>query len=839
MAEDVPEGFTSAFSQLKKMHDELHTNMTLQTTIIQGLIVKAHQHELAIARQTLQVPRSNCSKTPNPGIDEAPDECGDVAHERKDNDANLFEEIPILSCEKESWNGLTDAGIVLQPKDEAIRKSISFGRRLTRSSSCASRLGFMEDEIVKLHQEPASDTLATAGHSSTTQTTARPSSVSIFDLADRSVDISRSGRVLDQNRHSRHSTSTQLRMSLSSKHEGQRRLPASARWEALMQKVILHWLSGRKMTILHLRPIWAKEITLNWSLLAGKVDSAANRTDSGVTSEVTAGSQVSGRSKIQRFVIHPDSMISKLILIFGSIALVYDLVTVPYMLAFDIDSRGALMVVNSSVTVFWTLDMLASSLTGYYAKNLIEMRPSMCFINYLKTWGVLDAAINLSDWISLTLYVVHSGSGEANHVLSGSRLLKYYRFLRVLRMFRLFKLMKAMSSYLDGMATEMMMVFTKLITTFLIIFVLNHYIACFWAALAKSNSTDEKTWLGQLQMDNSSNEYQYVVAIHWAMTQFTPATNNVNPMNLRERVFAFFVVFFALVMFSSFLSGIARAVDDIKKMQIERYEEEAKIRRFIFERRVSLHCARRIWNFYRTYYKSAPVTMCFNDVAFLAKMPKTIRMALHQDCSLPILGMHPLFHHISALDAPALLQVCDKGLTETAYQTQQEVFHVDDRADFVYFLHSGALSYEYEQCVYPDPYSAPQVFSEAALWAQWFHSGTGTTTVKSHILSLNVDTFTRMMESHAQGPMLCGVKSYARSFVDNANAGIDEKSITDAPPETDEAIEAYVYAAFHPYLERQSTASIVSGTCSHRAEGPISRGFAQLTSMVKARSMEW
>ena len=37
----------------------------------------------------------------------------------------------------------------------------------------------------------------------------------------------------------------------------------------------------------------------------------------------------------------------------------------------------------------------------------------------------------------------------------------------------------------------------------------------------------------------------YAVSIHWALTQFTPATNNVAPVTVAERPF-FFSLFFEL-----------------------------------------------------------------------------------------------------------------------------------------------------------------------------------------------------------------------------------------------------------------------------------------------------
>eukprot|EP00438_Fugacium_kawagutii_P026712 Skav219970 [mRNA] locus=scaffold2879:389420:443892:+ [translate_table: standard] len=70
-----------------------------------------------------------------------------------------------------------------------------------------------------------------------------------------------------------------------------------------------------------------------------------------------------------------------------------------------------------------------------------------------------------------------------------------------------------------------------------------------------------------MQPTQQSIEYRYATALHWSLTQFTPATVDVHPQNLVERTFAILVLIFGLVLFSSFVSSITASMTQLRNMQ--------------------------------------------------------------------------------------------------------------------------------------------------------------------------------------------------------------------------------------------------------------------------------
>ena len=80
----------------------------------------------------------------------------------------------------------------------------------------------------------------------------------------------------------------------------------------------------------------------------------------------------------------------------------------------------------------------------------------------------------------------------------------------------------------------------------MMILAINHIIACCWYGIG-SLSFDGRSWLLRselLDADGASGSFPeaYAASIHWALTQFTPATNNIAPDNAVERSGGWMVV---------------------------------------------------------------------------------------------------------------------------------------------------------------------------------------------------------------------------------------------------------------------------------------------------------
>lgn len=487
--------------------------------------------------------------------------------------------------------------------------------------------------------------------------------------------------------------------------------------------------------------------------------------------------------------------------------------------------------------------MLVSCLTGYYTREFVEMRPRNVVLHYLKTWGLLDLGLVVSDWTGVAMTITDQGD-QKQAWMSFGKVFKYYRFLRVLRMFRLVKLLGKLGSYFEALSSEVTAVLGRLLGLVVFILTINHYIACLWCAIGRYNDADEMTWIKAAHLEDAKESYMYAVALHWAMTQFTPATNNVAPTNMGERIFAFLVVLFALIVFSSFLGSLTQAISQLKKIHINRFSEEGEIRRFIFERQVSMLCARRVWKFYRTVQRSEDAdVLCMDEVGFFGKLPRLLRMALYEDISIPVLKEHWALYYLNHASHDSCLLVCEAALSEVGLRPQQEIFNNGSIAECMIILRSGSVSYYSETSASFSSLNAPQLICEVALWGNWLHCGSLNTITSCHSMSLDAKAFAELIRSSADQHVFRCICKYAHSFVSRMNEADDGFKVADIVDPSDAPLFGHychdiARDAFGPLApSRTSRFSMISakvGTVTHYGTGTWSEesgGVHALSSM--------
>jgi len=82
------------------------------------------------------------------------------------------------------------------------------------------------------------------------------------------------------------------------------------------------------------------------------------------------------------------------------------------------------------------------------------------------------------------------------------------------------------------------------------VLVVNHFVACSWYAVGISRVDDDHNWVRVMierwKIDSAEPDphwsYSYLTSLHFALSQFTPASMEVAPTNEAERLFAICVI---------------------------------------------------------------------------------------------------------------------------------------------------------------------------------------------------------------------------------------------------------------------------------------------------------
>lgn len=394
----------------------------------------------------------------------------------------------------------------------------------------------------------------------------------------------------------------------------------------------------------------------------------------------------SGSTILRKLVMHPSSLRRLLWVSVGAVLLMYDLVFIPVQVSGLMGAPPRAVLICS--VAYWAADVFVQMLTGYTHDLHTEMVPINIFSHYVRTWMSFDIGMVLVD-IAFLIF----------DLSAGTRSFRLIRLLRLCRMTQLrkwkdladAKLMQSKSDYLE--------LLFKVGGLTITIYLLCHYVACMWYGLADATrSRHVESWVdkvGGLGGLNAEEKplYFYFLALHWSMTQFSPATNNIAPANVAERIFASGVVLMGMIAFSSFLSSMASAINELKSFNAARNQERRKLLRFISGKRMSRSLSRKIISHFDQEANEAQSSLVEGDVPLLTQLPESVRVRLHQELYFKHLMANTIFSYSSGIGGRWFLAICHEAMSGERYTISEEVFMDGKHTESAYIITSGSFEY--------------------------------------------------------------------------------------------------------------------------------------------------
>eukprot|EP00929_Paragymnodinium_shiwhaense_P004413 TRINITY_DN10532_c0_g1_i2.p1 TRINITY_DN10532_c0_g1~~TRINITY_DN10532_c0_g1_i2.p1 ORF type:complete len:851 (-),score=145.04 TRINITY_DN10532_c0_g1_i2:46-2598(-) len=517
------------------------------------------------------------------------------------------------------------------------------------------------------------------------------------------------------------------------------------------------------------------------------------------------GDSLRESSCAQRFVIGPNAKTRAAWDLISVVILAYDIFTVPLMV-FDIPESTLIAVLNMVCTVFWTLDIIVSFLSGYHMDGLVELRPSQIGRRYVRTWFTFDIIIILLDW---AMYLTGTGLAGVVGVLRISKVLRIGRLLRLVRLLRVVKMPRFFEALSEWMHSEALYTGFGVMRSLFIIASANHFIACGWYAVGQEG---EPSWVDVFDREGRGTPYRYATSLHWSLTQFTPAGMEVSPRNTLERVYALATVFVALLVFSSFVSSITSAMNRLNDLNKAAGKQRNDLRKFISDNRLSLELGNSIVAFARQRTMAGATRRVHQDQIDTFKvLPESLKHRLHWEVYAPITKVHPLFYHYVEFCEGFFLELCNEALAEKSLSTSQELFHAGEQASKMYFMIDGFLEYFHGKSdVETAVVKNHQWFSEAVLWVDWLRKGRIAAVCHCEFAELDASQFRRIMSYH---PHIFPVsKIYAVAF-QRTIAELPADQLTDvwAAGEIDIMLEM-AQGAFNDYTSNGRADETKAGT---------------------------
>lgn len=490
-------------------------------------------------------------------------------------------------------------------------------------------------------------------------------------------------------------------------------------------------------------------------------DSSVRR-GSRLTSRVVSGEVTREDNFTKSFVMRPDSMLRIVWDIVSTVMVSYDVIRMPLDLVFSSSEAVASEVLDAIVTVFWTFDIPCSFATGFHSAGLVEMRPRKIARRYARSWLALDFIIVVADW-TLFIIALHGGVEVVPFMRLGktARIVRMLRAVRILRFAKFYRILSELFVHVKSEQSRGIFAILVMVTCIVLI---NHYIACGWIWLGTLTVCDG-TWLENV--DPAYGEaYQYATALHWSLTQFTPASMDVTATNILERTYSILVLLFGLVTFTSFVSSITSSMTHLRKIRSEPEKQEAILREYFSQNKVTAELGQRILNFLWANHFSIKKRLHEKDVPILALLPDFLRVKIREELHMSVIIRHPFLMRYSALNVAGVNELCHRGVEEVSLIAGDELFSTGSLASKMFFITGGVMNYKHTVPLLCCDVRNQDWACEPALWLKWVHVGRLVAQTTVEVSSLDASIFRETILKHEMH--LDFVMAYRRLFIEMA-----------------------------------------------------------------------
>eukprot|EP00439_Symbiodinium_sp_Y106_P078391 s1051_g17.t1 len=400
---------------------------------------------------------------------------------------------------------------------------------------------------------------------------------------------------------------------------------------------------------------------------------------------------------------------------------------------------------------------------------------------YVRSWLAIDMLIVLLD-VALIL-LEHLSSGHSNGAFRSARFLRSLRLLRLFRLVRVAKLQRELSLVASRFLSTYAFMVMKIVGALLMMLAINHIIGCCWfgigtgslgpymskripEALLPNLLTDsdlpdffclysidnkrtesDKTWIYRIGIEDADFATSYVSSIHWALTQFTPSTNNIAPENGVERFFAIWVILLAMGVYSSFIGSISSTVNSLRAVRGEKIKQQSRLLQFFIERNLSLDLYGSIQD------PSQQTTACWAISRPLDVDASDMRMTYVQStenskelymAAVQRLPFWPSWTECRTVDSFFFNSLCHQAVGEHVLMPGEDAFMPGTFCEQAYIVENGFMNYTLGNHE-PDEIERDAILCLTCLWSEWQHAGRlSANSGTSYYITIKSDEFCRI-----------------------------------------------------------------------------------------------
>jgi CRP-like cAMP-binding protein len=502
--------------------------------------------------------------------------------------------------------------------------------------------------------------------------------------------------------------------------------------------------------------------------------------------------------------------------VLGALLVLYELVMVPLMV-FGLPENNASHAMALVMPIFWLLDFYRELDAGAW--------------QYALSWMAFDVLmLTLDLMVAMTSPGQLVGDASSGAVLeglsfvAGSEGINWPTAFRVARLTRVVRVRLRLTPVAASLAAcapwrlECSELMASVAEAVALTALCVHFVACGFYGAGSMDKDQPDAWLHQYLAGRHEGQpgyvgHAYVTALQWALSQFTFATVDVQPIRTMERTYACCSAFVATALFAWLLGRIALAATPLAASRRRRGDVMNSACEYLDEHGANALLRRRVltWAWLEVEgAKAAPSSgrrggacqelaralapSSLSCIDKAADLPNALRTQLDTLVFVPAVMSHPLFAWLqsSQEDAARGLYRC---LEESFLAPGETLFAKGDTASRAYIVVRGELRYSLppsssstaSAAEPPVQLDAGRWFGEPALWVDgWTRKGCASAALAgwapSELMALPSALLQELLLQEPHRFALHVVAAYARSYVRHAQA---LKRLTDASEDAD------------------------------------------------------
>jgi len=463
----------------------------------------------------------------------------------------------------------------------------------------------------------------------------------------------------------------------------------------------------------------------------------------------------------------------------------HDLIVIP-LYVFEFKEVLFLTVLEWMTQLFWTADLITSSMTGFYEKGSLILDLKRSFFHYMKTWGPFDLALVTVGW--LFIFMEFGDDDQASgDLLAWSRTLRALRFLRFVRVLHWLKLRGVAEAFQEMFHSNVAFFYYSLIMAGMRLLILNHLLACCWYGIALLEHPNPN-WVENAGLWNAPDLDKYLTSLNWSWAMLGVGLSNNLAANSIEVAFSVLVAFRSLMTYATLISSITTLSGALNKIKEDENSEFRLLRSYLAHNDIDQELSQKITRFLQHQYhlrqqaRSAHLRVPLLDL-LSNSLKGELDFARRNDAMLKLSYLDNLLPTEDVQVMQTMHNLATGAMEDVAAASGDFIFLGGSKATAAYLKLNGSLNYFYADRNEEEKHQEvtdETWIAEICLWASWAYQGDLVAEDVSRLTVINVDAFCAILSqcytTHTKAI------EYSRDFIKNFKR---KEELTDLQPSFD------------------------------------------------------